>query len=68
MLSLNIGNYIVISFLFYFISFDGPFSTSQIANMDEVPLVFDMTPNHTLEQRGASEVGIRVSTKYKVQS
>jgi len=36
--------------------------------MDEVPLVFDMTPNHTLEQRGANEVGIRVSTKYKVRA
>lgn len=50
------------------ISFDGPFSFSQVANMDEVPLVFDLTPDHTLEHKGAAEVGIRVSSKYKVRA
>ena len=35
--------------------------------MDEVPLFFDLTPDHTLENKGAKEVAIRVTAKYKVR-
>ena len=51
-----------------FYSFDGPFNPTQIANLDEVPLFLDLTPDHTLEQKGAKEVTIRVTAKYKVRA
>ena len=35
--------------------------------MDEVPLFFDLTPDHTLESKGTKEVSIRVTAKYKVR-
>jgi hypothetical protein len=49
-------------------SFDGPFGPDQIANLDEVPLFLDLTPDHTLENKGAKEVSIRVTAKYKVRA
>ena len=36
--------------------------------MDEVPLLFDFTPDNTLEYKGSSEVGVRVMNKYKVRA
>lgn len=36
--------------------------------MDEVPLLFDLTPDHTLDLKGAPEVGIRATSKYKVRA
>ena len=58
----------VIFLIFNSDRFDGPYRDSEIANMDEVPLLFDFTPDSTLEYRGSSEVGIRVTNKYKVRA
>jgi len=33
--------------------------------MDEAPLLFDFTPGTTLDFRGVSEGGVRVTSKYK---
>jgi len=34
--------------------------------MDEVPLLFDLTPDTTLDFRGNPEINVRVTSKYKV--
>lgn len=36
--------------------------------MDEVPLLFDLTPDTTLEIKGSKEVAIRVTSKYKMRA
>lgn len=36
--------------------------------MDEVPLLFDLTPDTTLDFRGNPEINVRVTSKYKVRA
>jgi hypothetical protein len=46
---------------------DGPYSDSQIANMDEVPVFWDMIPDKTLEEKGQKQVTIIKTNKIKVR-
>ena len=47
---------------------DGPYQDHQIANMDEVPLWIDMTPDHTLDFQGVKEVSLKCTNKYKMRA
>ena len=49
-------------------SFNGPFKQSQFTNLDEVPLLLDMTSRSSLEQKGTKKVTIRATNKYKVRA
>lgn len=51
-----------------FFRMDGPYEDWQIANMDEVPLWLDMTPDHTLDFQGVKEVSLKCTNKYKVRA
>ena len=47
--------------------FDTPYDPPQVANYDEVPLFFDLTPDHTLDFKGVPGVNVRPTPKYKMR-
>jgi hypothetical protein len=40
----------------------------QIANMDEIPLCIDLTPDHTINFKGSKEVIVKYTSKHKARA